>query len=788
MRKRGSVRLGAAGLLGAVLATAVVMVGSAFPASADVVRRSAGSSIPTPDPAAGSFVSLAPARIVDSRQSQQIRGALPGQGTATVQVTGQGGVPATGVSAVVLNVTATGAATAGWLTVYASGGAKPTASNLNFVAGQTVPNLVIAPVGTDGKVAVNNGGNGSVHVIADVSGYFVAGSVRAAGGFGALAPARVLDTRNGAGGVSAAVGPGAAAGVKVAGIAGVPASGVSAVVLNVTATAATNEGFLTVYASGGSRPLSSNLNFIAGQTVPNLVIAPVGADGKVLLYNGSVGTVHMLADVSGYFLAGKVTTPGGLVPVPPSRVLDTRFGTGTLATSLAADGTITVGVTDIAGVPATGVSAVVLNVTVTGATSPGYLTAYASGRIRPLASNLNFVAAQTVPNLVIAPVGPDGRVALYNGGGSGVQVIADLSGYTLAGAEPQREGNVLAWGSGSWGSLGQGQLADSAAPVAVSGLSGIKDIAGGYHVGYALRADGTVWAWGYGGDGELGNGAGTDSPVPVQVSGLSDVVVIAGGQAAGYALKRDGTVWSWGYDAQGRLGNGTAASVPVLTPVKINGLTAVTGLSAGSAGAVAVRSDGTVWTWGAGASGELGNGGTADSAVPVKVQSLTGIIDVAAGVAGSYALGSDGAVWAWGSGFAGRLGNGTTNDSAVPVKISGLSGVTAIASAGFTGYALRGDGSVWAWGYGADGQLGNGSSAALLPVQVKNMSGVSAIAGGYGGGYALRADGTVFSWGIGSIGQLGNGATSDSQVPVQVKGLSGVTAIAGGDFAAYAVS
>jgi hypothetical protein len=75
----------------------------------------------------------------------------------------------------------------------------------------------------------------------------------------------------------------------------------SAVVLNVTVTAPTRAGVITVYGDGTTRPATSNLNFVAGQSVPNLVIAQVGAGGKVALYNGSAGTVHLVADVSGWF-------------------------------------------------------------------------------------------------------------------------------------------------------------------------------------------------------------------------------------------------------------------------------------------------------------------------------------------------------------------------------------------------------------------------------------------------------------------------------------------------------
>jgi len=89
--------------------------------------------------------------------------------------------------------------------------------------------------------------------------------------------------------------------LQVLGRGGVPASGVSAVVLNVTVTAPSRAGFITAYPNGTARPTASNLNFVAGQTVPNLVVVPVGVDGKVALTNGSAGTVQLVADVLGYF-------------------------------------------------------------------------------------------------------------------------------------------------------------------------------------------------------------------------------------------------------------------------------------------------------------------------------------------------------------------------------------------------------------------------------------------------------------------------------------------------------
>ena len=91
--------------------------------------------------------------------------------------------------------------------------------------------------------------------------------------------------------------------VKVTGLGGVPAAGVSAVVLNVTVTSPRAKGYVTAYAGGTARPDASNVNFVAGRTVPNLVVVPVGADGTVSLDNVSAGSTQLLADVFGYFRA-----------------------------------------------------------------------------------------------------------------------------------------------------------------------------------------------------------------------------------------------------------------------------------------------------------------------------------------------------------------------------------------------------------------------------------------------------------------------------------------------------
>jgi hypothetical protein len=367
--------------------------------------------------AAGSAaVSMEPARFLDTRSSS---GPVGGGRSVTFQVAGAKGVPAD-ASAVVVNLTVTEPTSFGFITAYATGRAKPNTSNLNYGARQTVPNLAIVPVGAGGQITLVNTSAGSVQLIADVSAYFRAAS--GPGAFKALAPLRMLDTRSSTG----AVAPNGAVSVKVRGVAGIPA-GASAVVMNLTVTEPRSFGFLTAYASGTGKPNASNVNYSAGQTVPNLVVVPVGADGNVTVFNSSAGSAHVVADVSGYFLTGTPAQPGAFGYLAATRFLDTRVSSGRVA----AGGSVVFQVRGVQGIPSN-TAAVVVNLTITEAGSYGFLTAFASGSVKPNTSNLNYARGQTVPNLAVVPVGADGKVRITNTSGGAVQVIADVSGYLLS--------------------------------------------------------------------------------------------------------------------------------------------------------------------------------------------------------------------------------------------------------------------------------------------------------------------------------------------------------------------
>ena len=200
----------------------------------------------------------------------------------------------------------------------------------------------------------------------------------------------------------------------------------TAVMLNVTVTEATEASYLTVWPAGTTRPYTSNINFAAGDTVPNVVVVPIGAAGSVDFFNFA-GDAHVIVDVLGVFEGGQLPFLGGrFVTTTPTRALDTRLGTGGAQKALAENSNLFFDVRP-AGVPSDA-TAVVMNVTVAAPTVGGYLTVWPAGGPMPGSSNLNFSAGEVTANLVVVPLGADGRVSVYNAFGS-AHVIADVVGY-----------------------------------------------------------------------------------------------------------------------------------------------------------------------------------------------------------------------------------------------------------------------------------------------------------------------------------------------------------------------
>ena len=370
-----------------------------------------------PVTAAGGYTALTPARVLDTRTGVGAPKARVGAGShIDLKVTGTNGIPESGVAAVVLNVTAINPDTKTFLTVWPAGQPQPATSNLNAPAGAAIPNLVIATVGNGGNISIANQ-FGTIDIAADITGWYPTGS-----GYNALTPARVLDTRTGVGAPKARVGAGSHIDLKVTGTNGIPESGVAAVVLNVTAINPDNKTFLTVWPAGQAKPGTSNLNAPAGAAIPNLVIATVGADGKVSMAS-EFGTIDIAADITGWYPTGS-----GYNALTPARVVDTRTGVGATEARVSAGGRIDLKVTGTNGIPTSGVAAVVLNVTAINPDTKTFLTVWPAGQPQPATSNLNAPAGAAIPNLVIATVGNGGQISIANQFGT-IDIAADVTGW-----------------------------------------------------------------------------------------------------------------------------------------------------------------------------------------------------------------------------------------------------------------------------------------------------------------------------------------------------------------------
>lgn len=410
--------------------------GSTLPIGATVVsctatntaNLTASTSFTVTVSAGHDFVPLPPARLADTRPTfTTADGLFAGGGlvsagsTLALNVGGRGGVPINALAAA-LNVTVTEPGAAGFVTAYPCDRPQPTASNLNYTAGVSIPNAVISQLSETGTVCLFV--SQALHLVVDVNGYFPVESF-----YQPLNPARILETRAGLTTIdglqqgSGQVAAGSITTLAVTGRPGVPA-GIAAVALNVTVTEPNRAGYATVYPCGTPPPLASNLNYTSGLTIPNLVISKLGPAGTVCIFTQE-GT-HLVADVDGYFPAGTTYTA-----LDPARLLDTRPGMSTVDGVSAGAGLRTLGTVTVlhvagrGGVPAAATTAV-LNVTVTGPGAAGYVTVYPCGIDPPLASNLNFVADQTVPNAVITKIGVGGDVCLFNS--QATHLVVDVNG------------------------------------------------------------------------------------------------------------------------------------------------------------------------------------------------------------------------------------------------------------------------------------------------------------------------------------------------------------------------
>jgi alpha-tubulin suppressor-like RCC1 family protein len=343
-----------------------------------------------------------------------------------------------------------------------------------------------------------------------------------------------------------------------------------------------------------------------------------------------------------------------------------------------------------------------------------------------------------------------------------------------------------AWGSNSFGQLGDNTTIARSSPISVVG--GYTDwtqvIAGDTH-SLAIRENGTAWAWGQGADGRLGDNTGVAQSSPVSVvGGFTDWVQVSGGNRHSLGLRADGTAWAWGVGLSGGLGDGTTTTRS--SPVSVaGGFTDWIQVSAGNLHGLGVRANGTAWGWGCNSAGKIGDGTVGAKSSPVSViGGFTDWTQVSAGDTHSLGLRSNGTAWGWGNNIDGRVGDNAGGSRNSPVSVvGGFTDWTQLSAGGSHSLGLRSNGTAWAWGNGNNGRLGDNSSA--------NQSSPVSVVGGYtdwiqlSSGFnhtlGVRANGTAWAWGSGNIGRLGDGTTVDKSSPVSFLGsFTDWTQVSGG--------
>jgi hypothetical protein len=257
--------------------------------------------------------------------------------------------------------------------------------------------------------------------------------VGAEGELVAIDPVRVLDTRYGLGARQGPIGAGQTLTFDPAADGDIPSSGVGAVLLNVTGTEPTSATHLRVWPAGDPIPDTSSVNLAAGQSRPNQVVVPVGADGKVSIYN-AVGSTHVIVDVQGFYSAAGGDEGGGYHPVDPWRALDTRTDDGWSGSAepLAPWEEFWLPL-NVPGSAAGEVTAVDVNLTITEPGRAGHLIAWPGDTEAPAVSNANFVRGQTVANHAVVPVSYDEwgtpGIAFRNGSDGTTHLIVDIQGW-----------------------------------------------------------------------------------------------------------------------------------------------------------------------------------------------------------------------------------------------------------------------------------------------------------------------------------------------------------------------
>lgn len=386
-------------------------------ASAVLVAALAGLVAPTASPPAahadaasrgGDFVPFSvPKPIFDTRTGAKLKAGA----TMSFAAVGVGGVPATGVSAVLVRITTVTPTAATWLAAYPSGTTRPSVSMLNVGAAETLSNTAVVRPGTNGQITLYNA-YGETHVMVDAQGYFTSSTGGANGGFVPLTQRRALDTTK-----TTIIPAGGTRTVDLAATGGVPANASSAFV-ELTVPPTTAPGYFIAAPTGVTAANVGVIHYENGIYAASGAVLPLTTDGRVTFTNKGGAAAHLVIDVMGYF--SKTATAGaGLRP------LTARLYSGTLG----AQATVDVQVGGANGLPTRGIAGAALSMEAGGGTAAGALRAWPAGEAEPAVAHTEYAPATHHRASVVVKPGADGKVRIKNYGTASTSVYIDMEGW-----------------------------------------------------------------------------------------------------------------------------------------------------------------------------------------------------------------------------------------------------------------------------------------------------------------------------------------------------------------------
>lgn len=503
----------------------------------------------------------------------------------------------------------------------------------------------------------------------------------------------------------------------------------------------------------------------------------------------------------------------------PTRVLDTRYGTGAPAGVVPGGGVVTV---DLSSRVPANATAVVLNVTGVQPSVSTVISVWPSGEPRPIASTLNLRAKEIRANAATVALGPDRKIQLRNNSGN-VHLVADLAGYyapatgsRFTSMSPTRVLDTRVSG----GALGPGQTRTINLSTRVPATATAVTF---NLTGASATLSTVVTAYPAGQSRPL---ASSLNLVPGQIT--PNLVTVALGTNRSVTLHNNSGNTHLVVDLAGYYATDQGNPFYQMTPYRVydtrygeplyQGETAVFEFTTEvppSATSLVFNLTGTapsastfVTAWPGGGSRpnasniNLAKGQTAANMAVVALgpgreiamRNNTGVVDVIVDVAGYFApppAACTGAcVHSWGTNSDGQLGVGTTGGySGEPGKVDGLSNLTAVTGGITNGYALRNDGTVWSWGTNGLQQLGNGTEWGLssVPVRVGSLTNIRQVASGGYSAYALDNNNKLWAWGYNGNGELGDGSTTVRTAPVAVNIPADVQQVAAGYLTTYAL-